>query len=251
MNTATLGMEWFPDRTGMNGGSLLQETKYAGKRPILSEPIRVLIADDHRLFYEGLQLVLNRDGIDVVGHALTGRQTVELAGEVQPDVILLDIRMPDMDGLQALAAIKSTLPEASVIMLTSYSNPQYISRSITLGAAGYLIKDVDPEAVPQAIRAVANGEAILDREILDTVAKELSNATTPVGMKKEMPSLTPQEVRIIQLIAEGLDNNTIAEILSVSPNTVKTHVSNIFTKIGVSDRTQAAIWAIRRGMAVK
>lgn len=196
-------------------------------------------------------MVLDRDGIDVVGHALTGRQTIELAAELQPDVILLDIRMPDMDGLQALAAIKSTLPEASVIMLTSFSNPQYITRSITLGAAGYMMKDVEPEAVPQAVRAVANGEAIIDREILDTVAKELSNATTPVGMRRELPSLTPQEIRIIQLIAEGLDNNTIAEILTVSPNTVKSHVSNIFSKVGVSDRTQAAIWAIRRGIAVK
>jgi DNA-binding NarL/FixJ family response regulator len=221
------------------------------KGPILSLPIRVLVADDHRLFYEGLKMVLDRDGIEVVGHALTGRQTVEMASDIEPDVILLDIRMPDMDGLQALAALKSTLPEASVIVLTSYNNPQYITRAITLGAAGFLIKDVEPEAVPQAIRAVANGEAIIDREILDTVAKELSNATTPIGMKREAPSLTPQEIRIIQLIAEGLDNNTIAEILTVSPNTVKTHVSNIFTKIGVSDRTQAAIWAIRRGMAVK
>ncbi|MDF1500930.1 MAG: response regulator transcription factor [Anaerolineales bacterium] len=216
----------------------------------MTSEIRVLIADDHRLFCEGLKLVLNRDGISVVGQARTGRQTVEMVGELEPDVVLLDIRMPDMDGLQALAAIKSTNPEISVIILTSYNNPQYITRAISLGAAGYLMKDIDPIGVPQAVQSVVSGEAILDREILDMVVEQLSQATHPTDFTREIPSLTPQEVRILQLIAEGLDNNTIAEILSVSPNTVKTHVSNIFTKLGVSDRTQAAIWAIRRGIAV-
>jgi DNA-binding NarL/FixJ family response regulator len=202
------------------------------------------------LFCEGLKLVLNRDHIKVVGQATTGRQAVEMVNELKPEVVLLDIRMPDMDGLQALAAIKSSSPEVSVIILTSYNNPQYITRAISLGAAGYLMKDIDPEGVPQAVQSVVSGEAILDREILDMVVEQLSQATQPSDFKKEIPSLTPQEVRILQLIAEGLDNNTIAEILSVSPNTVKTHVSNIFTKLGVSDRTQAAIWAIRRGIAV-
>lgn len=216
----------------------------------MSSKIRVLIADDHRLFSDGVKLVLDRDGIEVVGLASTGRQTVEMVSDLEPDVVLLDIRMPDMDGLQALAAIKSANPEVSVIILTSYNNPQYITRAISLGAAGYLIKDIDPDGVPQAVHSVVSGEAILDREILDMVVEQLSQATQPTDFKREIPSLTPQEVRILQLIAEGLDNNTIAEILSVSPNTVKTHVSNIFTKLGVSDRTQAAIWAIRRGIAV-
>lgn len=217
---------------------------------IVSSNIRVIIADDHKLFCEGLRLVLDRDNIEVVGQANTGRQAVEQVGELKPDVVLLDIRMPDMDGLQALAAIKSSNPEVSVIILTSFNNPQYITRAISLGAAGYLMKDIDPIGVPQAVQSVVSGEAILDREILDMVVEQLSQATQPTDYKKEIPSLTPQEVRILQLIAEGLDNNTIAEILSVSPNTVKTHVSNIFTKLGVSDRTQAAIWAIRRGIAV-
>jgi DNA-binding NarL/FixJ family response regulator len=213
------------------------------------DPIRVIIADDHRLFTEGLKMVLSRDGIQVVGKAATGRQTIELTTELKPEIVLLDIRMPDMDGLQALGAIKASCPETSVIVLTSFDNPEYLTRAISLGAAGYLMKDTTSESVINAIRLVASGEAILDRDILELVINELSEATRPTTLKDEVPALTPQEVRILQLITEGLDNGTIAEILSVSPNTIKSHIRNIFSKLGVSDRTQAAIWAIRRGLA--
>jgi len=209
----------------------------------------VIVADDHRLFTEGLDLVLSRDGIRVVGTAATGRQTVELTSDLKPDIVLMDIRMPDMDGLQALGAIKASCPETSVIILTSFDNPEYLTRAISLGAAGYLMKDTTSESVVNAIRLVASGEAILDRDILELVINELSEATRPTNLKDDVPALTPQEVRILQLITEGLDNGTIAEILSLSPNTIKSHVRNIFSKLGVSDRTQAAIWAIRRGLA--
>jgi len=157
--------------------------------------------------------------------------------------------MPDMDGLQALAAIKASCPDTSVIILTSFNTPEYITRAISLGAAGYLMKDTTSEGVINAIRTVASGEAILDMEILELVIKELSQATRPTSLREEIPALTPQEVRVLQLITEGLNNSTIAEILSLSPNTVKSHVRNIFSKLGVSDRTQAAIWAIRRGLS--
>lgn len=213
----------------------------------MSDEIKVLLADDHRLFVEGLNLVLNKNGIRVVGTAATGRQAVELTSELQPDVVLLDIRMPDMDGLQALGAIKASSPETSVIILTSFNTPQYLTRAISLGAAGYLMKDTSPESVINAVRMVASGEAILDMDILEQVINDLSQATRPANLKDELPALTPQEIRILQLITEGLDNGTIAEILSLSTNTIKSHVRNIFTKLGVSDRTQAAIWAIRRG----
>jgi DNA-binding NarL/FixJ family response regulator len=215
----------------------------------VSDSIRVVIADDHRLFTEGLNMVLSRDGIQVVGKASTGRQTVELTTDLKPDIVLLDIRMPDMDGLQALGAIKASCPETSVIVLTSFDNPEYLTRAISMGAAGYLMKDTTSDSVINAIRLVASGEAILDRDILEMVILELSEATRPTSAKEEVPALTPQEVRILQLITEGLDNGTIAEILSLSPNTIKSHVRNIFSKLGVSDRTQAAIWAIRRGLA--
>jgi DNA-binding NarL/FixJ family response regulator len=215
----------------------------------LDKPLTVLIADDHRLICEGIKLVLEKDNIKVVGRAASGRQAIEKVKELNPSVVLLDIRMPDMDGLQALGAIKANSPDVSVIMLTSYSIPEYITRAISLGAAGYLLKDTDPDSVRYAVRAVASGEAIVDRDILIQVSEHLSAVTNHKDAGFDIPSLTPQEIRILQLIAEGLDNNTIAEILSVSPNTVKSHASNIFSKLGVSDRTQAAIWAIRNGLA--
>jgi DNA-binding NarL/FixJ family response regulator len=217
----------------------------------MPDSIKVLIADDHMILTEGLMMILDREGIEVIGRAVSGRQALDLIEANPPDVVILDIRMPDMDGLQALAAIKSTYPEVSVIMLTSYNNPEYITRSISLGAAGYLLKDTDPMCIPQAVRMVAGGEAILDRDILKSVVEDLSDSTQVNRADEELPSLTPQEIRILQLISEGLDNNTIADLLSVSPNTVKSHISNIFPKLGVSDRTQAAIWAIRRGVAAK
>ncbi|MFN2147537.1 MAG: response regulator transcription factor, partial [Anaerolineales bacterium] len=126
----------------------------------MSDSIRVVVADDHRLFTEGLDLVLSRDGIQVVGTAATGRQTVELTSDLKPDIVLMDIRMPDMDGLQALGAIKASCPETSVIILTSFDNPEYLTRAISMGAAGYLMKDTTSESVVNAIRLVASGEAI-------------------------------------------------------------------------------------------
>ena len=213
---------------------------------------KVLIVDDHGLIREGLQYVLEREGLDVVGRASTGREAVELATKNEPDVILLDIRMPDMDGLEALAAIKSTKPEVMVIMLTSYRNPEYLYRAIALGAAGFLTKDGDPRQIVKAIHTLAEGESIVDRKILHDALKALSASTQPVVRMaaEDTPSLTEQEIRILTLIAEGLTNSNIAGTLCISLNTVKTHVRNIFVKLGVSDRTQAAIWAIRRGLVV-
>ena len=214
------------------------------------EGTRVLIVDDHQLILEGLEYVLERDGMEVVGRASTGRKAIELTRTCEPDVILLDIRMPDMDGLDALAAIKSSKSDVIVIILTSYRNPEYFYRAIALGAAGFLVKEGAPSQIVQAIRTIRNGESIIDRQILRDSLRALS-ATTKVTSSPDsfdIPSLTEQELRILTLIAEGLTNSDIAEVLTVSPNTVKTHVRNIFVKLGVSDRTQAAIWAIRRGL---
>lgn len=211
----------------------------------------ILIADDHGLIREGLHIVLERDGMKVVGVAATGRQAVEMTQSLQPDVVILDIRMPDMDGLEALAAIKSARPETTVLMLTSYGNPEYLYRSISLGAAGFLTKEGHPKQIAQAIRTVIEGESIIDSQLLRDSLKALSAVTgKPSGRtsKLDVPSLTEQEIRILTLIAEGLTNADIAEVLCVSPNTVKTHVHNIFVKLGVSDRTQAALWGIRRGL---
>jgi DNA-binding NarL/FixJ family response regulator len=214
-----------------------------------SETLRVLIADDHQLIVEGLRIVLDEEDMEIVGVATNGRQAVEMTLELEPDILLLDIRMPDMDGIQALAQIKSARSDTSVIILTSFNNPEYLARAIALGAAGFLSKDSDPRQFPELLRAVADKEAIVDLELLQAAFKELQGKThedivTPVAA----PQLTPQEQRVLGLISEGLSNAAIADVLSVSINTVKSHVYNILRKLGVSDRTQAAIWAMRNGI---
>jgi DNA-binding NarL/FixJ family response regulator len=214
-----------------------------------SETLRILIADDHQLIVEGLRIVLDQDDMEIVGVATNGRQAVEMTLELKPDILLLDIRMPDMDGIQALAQIKSARSDTSVIILTSFNNPEYLARAIALGAAGFLSKESDPRQFPELLRAVADKEAIVDLELLQAAFKELQGKThedivTPVTA----PQLTPQEQRVLGLISEGLSNAAIADVLSVSINTVKSHVYNILRKLGVSDRTQAAIWAMRNGI---
>jgi DNA-binding NarL/FixJ family response regulator len=215
-----------------------------------NESIRVLIVDDHQLILEGLEYVLENEGMEIVGRASTGRKAVELTRTSEPDIVLMDIRMPDMDGLEALAAIKSSKSDAVVIILTSYRNPEYFYRAIALGASGFLMKEGDPSQIVHAIRTIRNGESIIDRQVLRDSLRALSatTKTTDDPQSLDIPSLTEQEIRILTLIAEGLTNSDIADTLTVSPNTVKTHVRNIFIKLGVSDRTQAAIWAIRRGL---
>ncbi len=213
---------------------------------MIQAPIRVLIADDHGVVREGLRALLTGAGLDVVGEAATGREALALAEQLRPQVVLLDIRMPDMDGLQALVAIKAALPETAVLMLTTYANPEYLARAVSLGAAGYLSKEVDPQRIPQAVRAVAGGETVIEREVLLAALQE-SAAPRPAA-DEHVPSLTEAEERVLRLIARGLSNDAIAEALSVSRNTVKTHVRHIFEKLGVSDRTQAAIWALRHGL---
>jgi NarL family two-component system response regulator LiaR len=221
-----------------------------GKLQLGNDHIRVLIADDHALMSEGIRLVLDRDGLVVVGVARTGREAVNLANELEPDVVLLDIRMPDMDGIQALAAIKTSRPQTGVIMLTSYANPDYVARALSLGAAGYLTKEYGPKRLANAVRAVAAGEAIINPDVLKETMSTLCGVIRmkPVGPFAKRAELTPQELRVLTLIAEGLDNSTIAETLSVSTNTVKSHVRKVFLKLGVEDRTKAAIWAFRNGL---
>ncbi len=207
--------------------------------------IRVIIADDHGVVRAGLRGLLTAAGLDVVGEASTGREALMLARTLHPDVVLLDVRMPEMDGLQALTAIKSELPATSVVMLTVYASTEYLSRAIAAGAAGYLLKDAEPEEIVRVVRAAAQGDRVIDATLLHSVLEH-----TPVieGDALQQADLTQQELRVLKLIALGLNNDAIAETLVVSRNTVKTHVRHIFEKLGVSDRTQAAVWAVRNGL---
>lgn len=215
-----------------------------------TEPITVLIADDHGVVREGLRAMLEREGMQVVGEAATGRETIAKTRELSPDVVLLDIRMPDGDGLQALEAIKADQPQVSVIMLTTYANPGYLARAVAGGAAGYLTKETDPDQIVRAIRAVVAGDELLDRELLQAALRNVATETTIESEPDELPiePLTEQELTVLRLIVAGLGNDQIGKSLSISVNTVKTHVRHIFQKLGVSDRTQAAVWAVRHGL---
>ena len=212
--------------------------------------IRVVIADDHGLICEGLRMVLERGGMEVVGVASTGRRAVELTATAKPDVLILDIRMPDMDGLEALSEVKNQGLPASVIMLTSFDTPEFLAQAVARGAAGFLSKSADVKGIPEAVRAVAAGEAIVDRQLLQAALDTSTRvAAEDRGYSRRSANdLTEQELRVLKLVAEGLDNSAIAASLGVSRNTVKTHVHNIFSKLGVSDRTQAAILAMRMGL---
>ena len=216
-----------------------------------NETIRVLIVDDHSVVREGLRAILERAGFHVVGEAANGREAVEKCRALRPDVVLLDIRMPGEDGLHALGRIKEQMPQIRVIILTTYTNPGYLARAIVAGATGYLTKEASSEQIIGAIRAAVSGEQLLDQNVLKmalrSVAAHAPARPAPAGDLVE--PLTEQEEVVLRLIASGLSNEEIAHALSISVNTVKTHVRHILQKLGVSDRTQAAIWAVRQGLA--
>jgi DNA-binding NarL/FixJ family response regulator len=216
----------------------------------MTDSITVLIADDHGVVREGLRAMLEREGLHVVGEARTGREAIALAESLSPKVVLLDIRMPDLDGLQALAAIKAARPETSVIMLTSHANPGYLARAVAHGAAGFLSKEVDPDRIPAAVRAAASGDHLLDPALLRAALASAAVESPVVADSESLPHdlLTDAETRVLRLLAEGLDNDGIAAALNLSVNTIKTHIRHIFEKLNVSDRTQAALWAVRHGL---
>jgi DNA-binding NarL/FixJ family response regulator len=212
--------------------------------------IRVLLAEDHPLVAEGLKLALAQDGFEVVGNAPTGRQAVELASKLEPDVVLLDIQLPEIDGIEALNAIKTTMPNTKVIMLTGHASQERLAQAIGYGASGFLLKDNEPRNISIAIRIVASGGAIIDRDLLATSLEQLGGeARVTPGLAGMQPSdLTQQERRVLVLIAKGHNNASIAETLDITRNTVKSHLHNIFAKLEVTNRTQAAIWAMRNGL---
>lgn len=215
---------------------------------LVAATIRIVIADDHGIVRQGLRALLTRPGMQVVGEADSGTSVVELAKALQPDVLLLDIRMKDGDGLQALPQIKAVSPRTSVIMLTTYANPGYLARAVSGGAAGYLSKEINPEQIVRAVRAAASGEELFDRALLETALSLAVDASVPTPEPLDMPvePLSERELEVLRLMVNGLSNTIIAETLSISVPTVKTHVQHILQKLHVSDRTQAALLAVRQ-----
>lgn len=212
--------------------------------------VRVAIVDDHGIVRQGLRALLTRDGIEVVGEAEGGNEAVELAHHLRPDVMLLDIRMKDGDGLQSLPRIKAASPQTSIIMLTTYANPGYLARAINNGAAGYLLKETEPERIVRAVITVAAGDELIERSLLEAALTHSIDDSVPTPEPTDMPfePLSEREVDVLSLMVEGLSNAQIADTLSVSVATVKTHVQHILQKLHVSDRTQAALFAVRHGL---
>jgi DNA-binding NarL/FixJ family response regulator len=205
--------------------------------------IKLLIADDHEVVRCGLKTLLADSDIDVAAEVGTGEEAVKYALDKNPDVVLLDIRMPSGDGLTALGRIKLDKPEMPVLMLSTFDNPTYIARSVALGASGYLLKGCTRDELIKAIHTAAAGESAWTRDELRRVTGAL--ATPRLAADVEVP-LTQRESEVLRQLAYGLTNKEIAQALHISYETVKEHVQHILRKIGVSDRTQAAVWAVRK-----
>lgn len=207
--------------------------------------IRLLVADDHEVIRIGLATLLKGSEIEVVGLAGTGKETVALAEQTKPDVILLDIRMPDGDGLETLEVLRAKVPTAKVVMLTTYDNPTYVARAVALGACDFMLKGSNREAIIETILAAAAGESPSRAGELRRVASTMK--VREVVDEDDVP-LTQRETQVLRHVALGLSNKEIGRSLEISVETVKEHVQNILRKIAVSDRTQAAVWAVRKGL---
>jgi two-component system, NarL family, response regulator LiaR len=222
------------------------------------KPARLVLADDHDLVREGIRAVLEGEpDLVVVGEAENGRQALEICLKEHPDLVLMDVRMPEMDGLAATRAIKEQLPQTSVVMVTMHESPDYLLEAIKAGAAGYILKDAAGERLVEAVRRTLEGEAPLSEglamQLLQRLASDDGGRQQPLSQakKRRAPTpeeLTPQEVEVLRLLAQGRTNPQIARTVLSSVSSVKIHVQNIISKLGVSDRTQAAVRAIELGL---
>jgi len=208
--------------------------------------IRILIVDDHAIIRKGLLALLAEiDDFEVVGEAENGRQAVDLAATTEPDVVLMDIVMPEMDGIEATQQITRQQPEARVLALTSFASDDKLFPAIKAGALGYLLKDSDPEALIQAIRQVHRGEPSLHPRIARKVLQELGR---PSPQPPAAESLTAREVEVLRSVAQGRSNQQIADEMSIAEVTVRTHVSHILNKLHLANRVQATLYALREGI---
>lgn len=212
-----------------------------------TDPIRVLIVDDHAVVREGLRTFLQlQDGIEVAGEAADGEAAIDLATELEPDVILMDLVMPHVDGVSAMRTIRERSPRSRVIVLTSFLDDERLMPAIAAGADGYLLKDVEPSELARAIRTAQAGEAMITPTVAGRLLRTLSAPRTPLMSDGER--LTRRELEVLELIVAGRSNKRIAFELGIAEKTVKTHVGHLLAKLGVTDRTQAALMAVRHGL---
>jgi two-component system, NarL family, response regulator LiaR len=210
-------------------------------------PIRVLIVDDHAVVREGLRTFLElQDRIEVVGEAGDGEEAVEQAGRLRPDVILMDLVMPGLDGVSAMRELRARACPSRVIVLTSFLDDDRLMPAIEAGAAGYLLKNVEPAELARAVRAAHTGEALLDPTVAARLVQTIAARPNSTGLASQR--LTRREREVLELIARGRSNKRIAFELDISEKTVKTHVGHVLAKLGVSDRTQAALLAVQEGI---
>lgn len=210
----------------------------------MSRPINIMLVDDHSMVREGIKQILELDGDIVVnGEAGDGKQCIEMLDHSNPDVLLLDINMPNMNGLQVLQQLKEKKKDVKVLILTIHNEIEYLVRAVEYGVNGYVLKDSDSSVLKKAIFMIHNGETFIQPELTPILKERLEDRSN--SFKGSMDSLTKREIEVLKLLAEGLFNKEIAYMLEISEKTVKNHVSNIFKKINVSDRTQAAVYAIK------
>jgi NarL family two-component system response regulator LiaR len=213
----------------------------------MTEPITVLIVDDHSVVRQGVRAFLEtQPDLTVLGDAGSGEEAIRLAAELVPDVVLMDLVMPGMDGVEATRRVRQASPRSQVLVLTSYHQDEHIFPAIRAGALSYLLKDVSPVELVEAVRKAARGEAVLHPRVAARVVQELHGARQETF--NPFTELSERELEVLRLIADGMDNAQIAEKLIISEKTVKSHVSNILSKLHVVDRTQAAVYAWREGV---
>ncbi|MEV7339442.1 response regulator transcription factor [Streptomyces sp. NPDC093544] len=210
---------------------------------------RVLVVDDQTLIRSGFRLILTARGIEVVGEAADGAEAVAAARELRPDVVLMDIRMPNMDGLEATRRILAQVPECRVLMLTTFDLDRYVYAALSLGASGFLLKDVTPEHLAAAVRLVDTGDALLAPSITRRLVERFASDTgRPSAPHADLASLTPRELEVLTLLGRGLSNTELAGELILSEATVKSHVARIFAKLTLRDRSQAVVLAYETGL---
>lgn len=214
----------------------------------MRNPIRVLVADDHLIVREGLRLILETaEGITLVGEAADGAEAVRLANELQPDVVLMDLRMPGMDGLTAIERLRAEQPQVAVVILTTYNEDTLMRRGLRAGARGYLLKDTDRETLFNTIRAAARGETLLRPEIMERLLSQTETPALPVGVRGGV-ELTDREREVLAAVARGERNKEIAHRLGISERTVKAHLDSVYNKLGVDSRAAAIAVALQRGL---